>query len=109
MSHLRLINCCGVRIFIFAFASITISQKATLIPSHLLSCVLSDVLDSGKCLIVHTVNVLNAVMHLDRNLLPRDKAEVTLLKQGLQLHIRYRAYRCHDVLLKLHEFVHVLL
>lgn len=33
---------------------------------------------------MHPVNVLDAVVHFDRNLLPREEAKVTLLQQGLQ-------------------------
>lgn len=53
--------------------------------SHSLS--FHDGINAGKRLIVHPVNVLDAVVHFDRNLLPREEAKVTLLQQGLQFYV----------------------
>ena len=56
---------------------------------------------------MHPVNVLDAVMHLNRNLLPREEAQITLLQQGLQFNIRNGLYCGHDFLFKFHQILDV--
>ena len=51
--------------------------------------------------------MLNAVVHLHRNLLPREEAQIPLLQQGLQFDIGNRMDRRHDFLLQLNQIIHI--
>ena len=46
-------------------------------------------------------------MHLNRNLLPREEAQIPLLQQGLQFNIRNGPDCCHDFLLQFHQILDV--
>lgn len=56
---------------------------------------------------MHPVNMLDAVMHFHRNLLPREEAEVALLQQGLQFNIGNGMDRGHYFLLQLYQIFHI--
>ena len=51
--------------------------------------------------------VLDAVLHLHRNLLPLEEAQVSLLQQGLQFDIRNSTDYGHDSLLQLDQIFNV--
>ena len=62
--------------FVVFFGIVIISHYAPLFPSHFLSCFGDD--DFFECFFTQAVDVLDAVVHFNRDLLPRLEAEVPL-------------------------------
>lgn len=48
-----------------------------------------------QCRAMHTMYMLNRIVHIHRNLLPSDKAKISLFKKSLIFYIRYCLYYFH--------------